>query len=132
MEGRDRFVAGSSSACDSTTSGNEVFPRAEARDLDAGAEPERVDGRLAFEGGFCDVSGSSAMSSVVWPRLRFAGSDSGCAGSTDALVERDDLLGGIAEGEAAIKTRRSRTCHASTGRRQQLERSIKQKRSVKI
>lgn len=135
-EGRDRFFAGwvsdSSSACDSANSGNEVFPRVDVRDFGAEAEPERAGARFALDGGFCEVSASSAIASAVWPRLRFAGSASGCDGSIDALVERDDLLGGIAEGEAAIKTRRSRTCHASTGRRQQLERSVKQKRSVKI
>jgi hypothetical protein len=120
-EGRDRFFVGwasdSSSACDSATSGNEVFPRVDVRDFDAEAEPERVGARFALDGGFCEDSASSAITSAVWPRLRFAGSVSGCDGSTDTLVERDDLLGGIAEGgliEAAIKTRLSRTCHALT------------------
>lgn len=114
-EGRDRFFAGwvsdSSSACDSATSGNERFPRVDVRDFDAEVEPERVGARFALDGGFCEVSASSAITSVVWPRFRFAGSVSCCDGSTDALVERDDLLGGIAV--IALQSRRVSHAHVT-------------------
>lgn len=56
----------------------------------------------ALDAGLATGSLSSVSDSTAWALLRFAGNVSTGAGSIDALVERDDLLGGIFLRESPI------------------------------
>jgi hypothetical protein len=86
------FSSSSSPPALSSTFGNEIFDLC-ARPLGAVTEGCLEDDLL--DGGFATFSFSSAAGSSVEPRLRFAGNVSAETGSTEALVEREDRLGGI-------------------------------------